>query len=251
MPIDGSRPARPVGWRASAPRSSATSPISSGSACRRTSWRARIRRASARRYALREGLALLGGLPLAAWGLASHALPYWLTRVARAVAPDLGRRHGHDQAGRGRLFSIPACWALEAWASSGVLGGWGLDRVPRRPDPDGAVRARLANPPGARPPRRSSVRPVPVASRPARAARGPAPGAGRGDRGAGPARAARGADGRGRRELRARRRGRLTRHAGQRPDSRSSSSSGFMSNGCGPRTMKCCTPACSSSSICP
>ena len=44
VPIGGSRLARPVGWRASGPRSRATSPISSGSACRRTSWRARIRR---------------------------------------------------------------------------------------------------------------------------------------------------------------------------------------------------------------
>ena len=79
----------------------------------------------ARRYALREGLALLGGLPLAAWGLASHALPYWLTAVAaRGLAPS------PDVTATVKLVAgavlYPACWALEAWVVWRILGGWGL-----------------------------------------------------------------------------------------------------------------------------
>jgi glycerol-3-phosphate O-acyltransferase / dihydroxyacetone phosphate acyltransferase len=80
---------------------------------------------AARRYALREGLALLGGLPLAAWGLASHALPYWLTGV---VARRL--RTSADVTATVKLVAgavlYPACWALEAWAVFRLLGGWGL-----------------------------------------------------------------------------------------------------------------------------
>ena len=80
---------------------------------------------TARRYALREGLALLGGLPLAAWGLASHALPYWLTRV---VARWL--RTQADVTATIKLIAgavlYPACWALEAWGVFRLLGGWGL-----------------------------------------------------------------------------------------------------------------------------
>jgi glycerol-3-phosphate O-acyltransferase / dihydroxyacetone phosphate acyltransferase len=34
------------------------------------------------RYAVRQLAILLGGLPLACWGLASHAVPYWLTWAA-------------------------------------------------------------------------------------------------------------------------------------------------------------------------
>ena len=80
---------------------------------------------TARRYALREGLALLGGLPLAAWGLASHALPYWLTRL---VADRL--RTSADVTATVKLVAgailYPACWALEAWGVFRLLGGWAL-----------------------------------------------------------------------------------------------------------------------------
>ena len=79
----------------------------------------------ARGYALREGLALLGGLPLAAWGLASHALPYWLTAlVARGLATSA------DVTATVKLVAgaviYPTCWALEAWGAWRILGGWGL-----------------------------------------------------------------------------------------------------------------------------
>lgn len=79
----------------------------------------------ARRYAVREGLALLGGLPLALWGLASHAVPYWLTALA---AKGLGT--SADVTATVKLVAgavlYPACWALEAWAVWRILGGWGL-----------------------------------------------------------------------------------------------------------------------------
>jgi glycerol-3-phosphate O-acyltransferase / dihydroxyacetone phosphate acyltransferase len=78
-----------------------------------------------RRYAAREGLALLGGLPLAVWGLASHALPYWLTALAArwlATSPDVTAT---IKLVAGAVL-YPACWALEAWAVRRWLGAWGL-----------------------------------------------------------------------------------------------------------------------------
>ena len=77
------------------------------------------------RYALREGLVLLGGLPLAAWGVASHALPYALTALAvRCLAPS------GDVAATVKLVAgailYPACWAFEAWMAWRLLGAWGL-----------------------------------------------------------------------------------------------------------------------------
>jgi 1-acyl-sn-glycerol-3-phosphate acyltransferase len=80
---------------------------------------------TARRYAMREGLALLGGLPLAAWGVASHALPY---RLTAAVARRL--RSSPDVTATVKLVAgavlYPACWALEGWVVFRLLGRWGL-----------------------------------------------------------------------------------------------------------------------------
>jgi glycerol-3-phosphate O-acyltransferase / dihydroxyacetone phosphate acyltransferase len=79
----------------------------------------------ARRYAAREGLALVGGLPLAVWGLASHALPYWLTAlVARCLATSADVTATIKLVAGAVLY--PACWALEAWAVWRWLGAWGL-----------------------------------------------------------------------------------------------------------------------------
>jgi hypothetical protein len=79
----------------------------------------------ARRYAAREGVALLGGLPLAAWGVASHALPYWLTELAaRRLATSTDVTATVKLVAGAVLY--PACWALEAWAVWRLLGGWGL-----------------------------------------------------------------------------------------------------------------------------
>jgi 1-acyl-sn-glycerol-3-phosphate acyltransferase len=77
------------------------------------------------RYAAREALALLGGLPLALWGVTSHALPYALTALAAR-----GLASSADVAATVKLVAgavlYPACWALEAWIAWRVLGGWGL-----------------------------------------------------------------------------------------------------------------------------
>jgi 1-acyl-sn-glycerol-3-phosphate acyltransferase len=77
------------------------------------------------RYAVREGLALLGGLPLAAWGVASHALPYRLTAlVARCLATSADVTATVKLVAGAVLY--PACWTLEAWGAWRWLGGWGL-----------------------------------------------------------------------------------------------------------------------------
>ena len=80
---------------------------------------------TARRYAVREGLALLGGFPLAAWGVASHGLPYALTALAAR-----GLATSADVAATVKLVAgavlYPACWALEAWVAWRLLGRWGL-----------------------------------------------------------------------------------------------------------------------------
>jgi glycerol-3-phosphate O-acyltransferase / dihydroxyacetone phosphate acyltransferase len=79
----------------------------------------------ARRYAMREGLALLGGIPLAAWGVASHALPYWLTALAaRALATSADVTATVKLVAGAVLY--PVCWALEGWVVWRWLGGWGL-----------------------------------------------------------------------------------------------------------------------------
>jgi hypothetical protein len=79
----------------------------------------------ARRYAAREGLTLLVGVPLAAWGVASHVLPYWLTSlVARRLAPSADVTATVKLVAGAVLY--PICWALEAWVAWRWLGGWGL-----------------------------------------------------------------------------------------------------------------------------
>ncbi len=54
------------------------------------------------RYAVRQLAILLGGLPLALWGLASHAVPYWLTWAAAKLLAARAGRGGHLQARGGR-----------------------------------------------------------------------------------------------------------------------------------------------------
>ena len=79
----------------------------------------------ARRYALREGLAFLAGLPLAAWGLASHALPYWLTALAARGLATSDDVTATVKVVAGVVF-YPVCWAIEAWIVRRTLGPWGL-----------------------------------------------------------------------------------------------------------------------------
>src|SRR5439155_4547215 len=53
-------------------------------------------------------------LPLALWGIASHALPYALTRVAVAAMRRTEEEEATDKMAAG-LVLYPLCWALEAW----------------------------------------------------------------------------------------------------------------------------------------
>ncbi len=77
--------------------------------------------AQATRYALREGIALLLGLPLALWGLVVHAVPYHLTRWAIALArPEADVEATYKIAGGAFIFL--ACWVAEGFALA-RLGG--------------------------------------------------------------------------------------------------------------------------------
>jgi glycerol-3-phosphate O-acyltransferase / dihydroxyacetone phosphate acyltransferase len=74
------------------------------------------------RYALREGLALVLGLPLALWGLVNHVVPYQATALAvRALKPEPDVLATYKiLAG---LVVYPACWAFEGWTAWRLGGG--------------------------------------------------------------------------------------------------------------------------------
>ncbi|HMB33806.1 MAG TPA: 1-acyl-sn-glycerol-3-phosphate acyltransferase [Methylomirabilota bacterium] len=74
------------------------------------------------RYALREGLALVLGLPLALCGLVNHALPYGVTAlVVRALKPEADVEATYKVAVG--LVLYPVCWALEGWVIWWMGGG--------------------------------------------------------------------------------------------------------------------------------
>jgi glycerol-3-phosphate O-acyltransferase/dihydroxyacetone phosphate acyltransferase len=74
------------------------------------------------RYALRQGLALVLGLPLALWGLVNHILPYGLTAVAvRAMDPEADVESTYKVAVG--LVVYPLCWLLEGWLIWRMGGG--------------------------------------------------------------------------------------------------------------------------------
>ena len=60
-------------------------------------------------------------LPLALWGIASHALPYALTRVAVGAMRRTEEEEATDKMAAG-LVLYPLCWALEAWLVKRVAG---------------------------------------------------------------------------------------------------------------------------------
>jgi len=74
------------------------------------------------RYGLRQGLALLLGLPLALWGLVNHVVPYQAIGLAvRALKPEPDVLATYKV-----LIGIvvfPACWALEGWTAWRLGGG--------------------------------------------------------------------------------------------------------------------------------
>jgi hypothetical protein len=76
-------------------------------------------------YAVRQLAILLGGLPLALWGLASHAVPYWLTWAASKLlrpAPDVEATY-KLVAG---VVMYPLAWIAEGWLLWRWGGGWPL-----------------------------------------------------------------------------------------------------------------------------
>lgn len=80
------------------------------------------RPASVLRYALREGLALVLGLPLALWGVVNHFVPYQATALAvRAIGPEADVLATYKVVAGVVLF--PLCWALEGWTAWRLGGG--------------------------------------------------------------------------------------------------------------------------------
>ena len=86
------------------------------------------------RYALRQGLALVLGLPLALWGLVNHIVPYGLTALAvRGMDPEADVESTYKVAVG--LVVYPVCWLLEGWliwrlGGGGVLAVFGLSLLP-------------------------------------------------------------------------------------------------------------------------
>lgn len=78
--------------------------------------------AVALRYAAGQLAALLGGLPLALWGLLTHALPYWLTWVAARVLRPEGDVEATYKLAAG-LALYPLAWIGEAWLGWRLGGG--------------------------------------------------------------------------------------------------------------------------------
>ncbi len=77
------------------------------------------------RYAIREGLSLLVGLPLALLGITNHLIPYQLTAaVVRRLGPDLDDEATYKITAGVVLF--PLCWLGEGWIAWWSGGGWPL-----------------------------------------------------------------------------------------------------------------------------
>ena len=66
------------------------------------------------RWIVVNATALMITLPLALWGLVSHAVPYWLTRAAVGAMRRTEEEEATDKMAAG-LVLYPLCWAIEAW----------------------------------------------------------------------------------------------------------------------------------------
>jgi 1-acyl-sn-glycerol-3-phosphate acyltransferase len=75
------------------------------------------------RYALREAGSLLLGLPLALAGVALHAVPYHLTRLAAYLGRPSGDTAATYKLAAG-LVLYPLCWLGEGWLVWRVGGAW-------------------------------------------------------------------------------------------------------------------------------
>jgi 1-acyl-sn-glycerol-3-phosphate acyltransferase len=75
------------------------------------------------RYAAREIVPLVLGLPLAVLGIVLHALPYQLVRLGvRLARPEPDVEATYQIAGGVVIY--PLAWALEAWLAARLLGPW-------------------------------------------------------------------------------------------------------------------------------
>jgi glycerol-3-phosphate O-acyltransferase/dihydroxyacetone phosphate acyltransferase len=80
------------------------------------------RPAAVLRYAVREGLALVLGLPLALWGVVSHFVPYRLIGlIVSAIKPEADVLATYKVLAGFVLF--PLCWGLEGWIAWRLGGG--------------------------------------------------------------------------------------------------------------------------------
>jgi 1-acyl-sn-glycerol-3-phosphate acyltransferase len=71
-------------------------------------------------YAVRQLAILLGGLPLALWGLGSHAVPYWLTwAAAKLLRPEPDAEATYKLVAG--VVMYPLAWIAEGW----LLWRWG------------------------------------------------------------------------------------------------------------------------------
>ena len=76
-------------------------------------------------YAARQLAVLTAGLPLAAWGLATHLPPYWLTWAAmRLLRPEADVEATYKLVAGVVLY--PVAWIVEGWVAWRLGGGWVL-----------------------------------------------------------------------------------------------------------------------------
>lgn len=80
------------------------------------------RPAAVLRYAVREGLALVLGLPLALWGVVTHFVPYRLTGLAVSAIKPAADVLATYKVVVG-LVLFPLCWGLEGWIAWRLGGG--------------------------------------------------------------------------------------------------------------------------------
>jgi glycerol-3-phosphate O-acyltransferase / dihydroxyacetone phosphate acyltransferase len=77
------------------------------------------------RYAVREGLSLALGFPLALWGMVNHAIPYQLTALGvRALRGDADIEATYKLGLA--LFLYPLAWCAEGWLAWRFTGPLGL-----------------------------------------------------------------------------------------------------------------------------
>jgi glycerol-3-phosphate O-acyltransferase / dihydroxyacetone phosphate acyltransferase len=77
------------------------------------------------RHALREGLPLVLGFPLALWGMLNHLVPYQLTALGVRALPGDTDTEATYKLGLGLLF-YPLAWCAEAWIARRATGPIGL-----------------------------------------------------------------------------------------------------------------------------